>query len=94
MLCAVLMDQTPNPGKRQVMRQRGPVLLHPGFLAMCKSVLAEAADAAKGPTREDLLTRGLFFVAEERWMAAAAAVASKKPMSCKHCLESDGIGTR
>eukprot|EP01051_Picozoa_sp_SAG22_P017314 SAG22_NODE_2640_length_2347_cov_2.132117_2_plen_222_part_00 len=72
LLCAVLMDQTANPGKRAVMKKRGPTLLHPRFLAICKQVLAEAAAAGPGAAdREALLARGLFFVAEERFAASS-----------------------
>lgn len=42
LLCAVLMKNEGNHGKRQVMQQRGPVLLHPKFLTKAKEVLHQA----------------------------------------------------
>lgn len=42
LLCAVLMKNEGNHGKRQVMQQRAPVLLHPKFLTKAKEVLHQA----------------------------------------------------
>lgn len=72
LLCAVLMNNEGHEGKRQVMHLRGPVLLHPGFLKAAKRCMAEA-QAGPGDMREDLLTRGLFFVAEEAWERTSGA---------------------
>lgn len=71
LLCAVLMNNEGHEGKREVMHLRGPVLLHPEFLRAAKRCMDEAR-AGVGDRREDLLTRGLFFVAEEEWKRAAA----------------------
>ena len=53
------------------MHLRGPTLLHPEFLSTAKRIMREA-NQAPGERREDLLTRGLFFVAEEAWKGAGA----------------------
>ena len=55
---------------RQVMRARGPVLLHPGFLRQARECVREARAAPQEALAGDLLRRGLFFVAEERWKLA------------------------
>ena len=39
LLCAVLMNNKGDPRKRQLMHERGPVLLHPKFLSKAKEVL-------------------------------------------------------
>jgi len=39
LLCAVLMNNEGDPRKRQLMHERGPVLLHPKFLSKAKEVL-------------------------------------------------------
>lgn len=72
LLCAVLMNNEGHERKREVMRLRGPVLLHPEFLQAAKRCMEEA-QAGLGERREDLLTRGLFFVAEDEWKRAGAA---------------------
>eukprot|EP00435_Cladocopium_sp_Y103_P054673 s391_g17.t2 len=42
LLCAVLMNNEGDPRKRQLMHERGPVLLHPKFLSKAKEVLRQA----------------------------------------------------
>ena len=39
LLCAVLMNNEGDPRKRQLMHERGPVLLHPKFLSKAKEIL-------------------------------------------------------
>lgn len=51
----VLMDTTPSAGKRAVMKKRGPVLLHPGFLAAARMVIVTAA--ADPASREEVSHR-------------------------------------
>ena len=65
LLCAVLMHNEGNPAKRELMRKRGPVLLHPGFLSKAKEVM-RAAPCDKS-LADQLLTQGLFFVTESAW---------------------------
>ena len=72
LLCAVLMNNEGHEKKREVMHLRGPVLLHPEFLVTAKRCMEEAR-AGPASARDDLLTRGLFFVAEEAWKGAAGA---------------------
>ena len=65
LLCAVLMHNEGNPAKRDLMRQRGPVLLHPGFLAKAKEVISAAAsDKDKAG---QLVAQGLYFATEAVW---------------------------
>lgn len=66
LLCAVLMNNEGHEQKRQVMHLRGPVLLHPEFLLAAKRCMEEA-QAEPGDMRDDLLARGLFFVANDVW---------------------------
>ena len=66
LLCAVLMDNGGHAKKREVMRKRGPVLLHRGFLLAAQGVLRQAA-VAGSPAQEELIDKGLFFVAEDAW---------------------------
>ena len=42
------------------MRTRGPVLLHPEFLIVCKEAMRKAQEG-DGAVRQSVLTRGLFF---------------------------------
>jgi hypothetical protein len=72
LLCAVLMNNEGHERKREVMHLRGPVLLHAEFLRAAKRCMEEA-QAGAGDTREDLLARGLFFVAEDAWKSASGA---------------------
>ena len=65
LLCAVLMHNEGNPGKRELMKQRGPVLLHPRFLAKAKEVM-QMAPSDKSLAKQ-LLTQGLFFTTESAW---------------------------
>ena len=67
---AACADNEGHAEKRQVMHLRGPTLLHPEFLSMAKRIMREVQ--APGERREDVLTRGLFFVAEEAWKGAGA----------------------
>ncbi|CAE7930674.1 unnamed protein product [Symbiodinium sp. KB8] len=65
LLCAVLMHNEGNAAKRDLMRQRGPVLLHPGFLAKAKEVMRGAAsDKDKAG---QLVAQGLYFATESVW---------------------------
>ena len=48
-----------------LMRARAPVLLHTGFLARARAVLADAETSAE--TRDRLLARGLFHHTYEQW---------------------------
>ena len=68
---AACADNEGHAEKRQVMHLRGPTLLHPEFLSTAKRIMREAWQAP-GERREDVLTRGLFFVAEEAWKGAGA----------------------
>ena len=43
LLCAVLMDNEGHAQKREVMRARAPVLLHPSFLERARSILRACA---------------------------------------------------
>lgn len=54
LLCAVLMNNEGDPGKRKVMHERGPVLLHPQFLSKAKEVMHQAT--RERTLRERLLT--------------------------------------
>ena len=60
LICGVLMARPGHAAKREIMRARGPVLLHPRFLSACKGVMREAS-AADGPVRQSVLSKGLFF---------------------------------
>eukprot|EP00928_Gymnodinium_smaydae_P075715 TRINITY_DN58734_c0_g1_i1.p1 TRINITY_DN58734_c0_g1~~TRINITY_DN58734_c0_g1_i1.p1 ORF type:complete len:374 (+),score=49.29 TRINITY_DN58734_c0_g1_i1:47-1168(+) len=71
LLCAVLMCNDGHAQKREVMRLRGPVLLNPDFLKQSKHVIVEAVRDSS--LRESLLTHGLFFTAEERWLASKSS---------------------
>ena len=68
---AACADNEGHAEKRQVMHLRGPTLLHLEFLSTAKRIMREA-QAGPGKRREDVLTRGLFFVAEEAWKGAGA----------------------
>lgn len=72
LLCAVLMNNEGHERKREVMRLRGPVLLNSDFLRAAKRCMEEA-QAAAGDMRENLLNRGLFFVAEDAFKSASGA---------------------
>jgi hypothetical protein len=60
LICGVLMSRPGHAAKREIMRMRGPVLLHPEFLTACKEAMREAQDG-DGAVRQSVLTRGLFF---------------------------------
>ena len=60
LICGVLMERPGHAAKREIMRARGPVLLHPRFLEACKGAMREAS-AADGPVRQSVLSKGLFF---------------------------------
>ena len=60
LICGVLMARPGHAAKREIMRARGPVLLHPRFLSACKGVMREAS-AADGVVRQSVLSKGLFF---------------------------------
>ena len=60
LICGVLMARPGHPAKREIMRARGPVLLHPSFLTKCKAAMREALEA-DGEVRQSVLTKGLFF---------------------------------
>ena len=66
LLCAVLMNNVGHDAKREVMRKRGPVLLNSFFLLAAQGVLRQAA-VAGSPAQEELIDKGLFFVAEDAW---------------------------
>eukprot|EP01052_Picozoa_sp_SAG31_P020658 SAG31_NODE_1564_length_7868_cov_5.665766_7_plen_65_part_00 len=64
------MDSTTNAGKRDIMRARGPVLLHPKFLAEARDVVTKAA--ADSGVRDTLISDGLYFTTEAAWTARTA----------------------
>ena len=66
LICAVLMARPGHVAKQEIMRARCPVLLNPGFLAQAKECMRQAA-VSDGPARQELLTRGLFFMPETAW---------------------------
>ena len=67
LLCAVLMDNEGHAQKREVMRARAPVLLHPSFLERARSILRACASGDES-ARAGLLTRGLFHLTHSEWL--------------------------
>lgn len=67
LLCAVLMNNEGDPRKRQLMHERGPVLLHPKFLSKAKEVLRQAM--TEKMVRERLIKEGLFLVTHSQWLS-------------------------
>jgi hypothetical protein len=73
LLCAVLMDRPGHLQKREVMRARGPVLLHPQFLKTVKLLMRRALDGDCA-TKAAILEMGLFFAAQSEWASAVHTV--------------------
>ena len=63
LLCAVLMSNEGHEQKREVMRARAPVLLHPAFLGRARDAV-RAALVGEERHREAILERGLFHHAD------------------------------
>ena len=75
LLCAVLMENEGHAEKRAIMRLRGPVLLHRGFLQAARGCL-ERMRAGDAVTRAAVLAKGLFFAAEGVWRPPVATEAT------------------